>query len=124
MSSLSPNLINERDHRTEVARLLAFSILRRKIRLNRQKKQYIPLIHWTSWFFQAFMPMTKNQKTKEFLMSHENKELTERERLQIELGQLPAGLVSEADRQKEVAHIVGLGWQRLHLKQKKQNRRR
>ncbi|WP_375629536.1 MULTISPECIES: hypothetical protein [unclassified Bartonella] len=52
-------------------------------------------------------------------MSHENKELTERERLQIKLGQLPAGLVSDADRQKEVAHIVGLGWQRLRLKQKK-----
>ena len=50
-------------------------------------------------------------------MSHENKELTERERLQIKLGQLPAGLVSDADRQKEVAHIVG--WQRLRLKQKK-----
>lgn len=52
-------------------------------------------------------------------MSHKNKELTERERLQIKLGQLPAGLVSDADRQKEVAHIVGLGWQRLRLKQKK-----
>jgi len=36
MSSLSPNLINERDRRTEVARLLALGILRRKIRLNRQ----------------------------------------------------------------------------------------
>ena len=32
MSSLSPNLINERDRRTEVARLLALGILRRKIR--------------------------------------------------------------------------------------------
>ena len=36
MSSLSSNLINERDRRTEVARLLALGILRRKIRLNRQ----------------------------------------------------------------------------------------
>lgn len=36
MSSLSPNLINERDRRTEVARLLALGILRHKIRLNRQ----------------------------------------------------------------------------------------
>lgn len=36
MSSLSPNLINERDRRSEVARLLALGILRRKIRLNRQ----------------------------------------------------------------------------------------
>ena len=36
MSSLSPNLINERDRRTEVARFLALGILRRKIRLNRQ----------------------------------------------------------------------------------------
>ena len=35
MSSLSPNL-NERDRRTEVGRLLALGILRRKIRLNRQ----------------------------------------------------------------------------------------
>lgn len=36
MSLLSPNLIDERDRRTEVARLLALGILRRKIRLNRQ----------------------------------------------------------------------------------------
>ncbi|WP_375639669.1 MULTISPECIES: hypothetical protein [unclassified Bartonella] len=36
MSSLSPNLINERDRRNEVAHLLTLGILRRKIRLNRQ----------------------------------------------------------------------------------------
>ena len=36
MSSLPPNLINERDRRSEVARLLALGILRRKIRLNHQ----------------------------------------------------------------------------------------
>ena len=42
MSSLSPNLINERDRRTEVARLLALGILRRKIRLNRQKEATHP----------------------------------------------------------------------------------
>jgi hypothetical protein len=42
MSSLPPNLINERDHRTEVARLLALGILRRKIRLNRQKEAIHP----------------------------------------------------------------------------------
>ena len=42
MSSLSPNLINERDRRTEVARLLALGILRRKIRLNRQKEAANP----------------------------------------------------------------------------------
>jgi len=42
MSSLSPNLINERDRRTEVARLLALGILRRKIRLNRQKEAAHP----------------------------------------------------------------------------------
>jgi hypothetical protein len=42
MSSLPPNLINERDRRTEVARLLALGILRRKIRLNRQKEATHP----------------------------------------------------------------------------------
>ena len=42
MSSLSPNLINERDRRTKVARLLALGILRRKIRLNRQKEATHP----------------------------------------------------------------------------------
>ncbi|WP_039758506.1 hypothetical protein [Bartonella queenslandensis] len=36
MSSLPPNLINERDRRTEVAHLLALGILRLKIRLNHQ----------------------------------------------------------------------------------------
>ena len=42
MSSLSPNLINERDRRNEVARLLALGILRRKIRLNHQKEATHP----------------------------------------------------------------------------------
>lgn len=42
MSLLSPHLINERDRRYEVACLLALSILRHKIRLNRQSKQKQP----------------------------------------------------------------------------------
>jgi len=42
MSSLPPSLINERDRRTEVARLLALGILRRKMRLSRQKEAINP----------------------------------------------------------------------------------
>ena len=42
MSSLSPNLINERDRRTEVARLLTLGIILCKISLNRQKEATIP----------------------------------------------------------------------------------
>jgi|GEM_PF-3588845 len=42
MSLLPLNLINERDRRTEVARLLALSIFRRKMRLNSQKEATHP----------------------------------------------------------------------------------
>ena len=69
MSSLPPNLINERGRRTEVARLLALGILRRKIRLSRQFEPTHSSNSLDFGVFQAFMPPkthgTKNQKTKE-----------------------------------------------------------
>ena len=64
MSSLSPNLINERDRRTEVARLLALGILRRKIRLNRQKEATHPSNSLDFKFFQAFMPKRRTKKPR------------------------------------------------------------
>ena len=56
MSSLSPNLINERDRRNEVARLLALGILSRNIRMNRQKEATHPSNSLDFRAFQVFMP--------------------------------------------------------------------
>ena len=50
-------------------------------------------------------------------MNHDSQTVPDGGRVQSQIGQLPPSLVADEHRQQEVAHIIGLGWQRLRLKE-------
>ena len=55
-------------------------------------------------------------------MNHDSQTVPDDGRTQPQIGQLPPSLVTDEHRQQEVAYIIGLGWQRLRLKEKQKTK--